>query len=214
MSLSICHLINRRIGPLCVKQEEHINRFNSLNKVMASMPDLYDAGKTATPEVIQSLRRDFQKSWIISSTSVSYAHDNLEAVITHYFGSTVVIPNNVKIIVPDFSNSPTLDKVLSTEEGIIYLQTLFNTIDDAETIKNVLKRLSGKSSESTILWTPNQNNRISNKDRAFGLSYYNRFGMFRVDCINTVYIGRSREVLDNPLGTNTHNASAGNRTQI
>ncbi len=198
MSIDTGPLLNRKVCPVCVNQEGHIYRFNRLNKVMIAMPDLYDAGKNATPEVIQSLRRDFQKSWIISSTRVYYETNNLEAVITHYFGSTIVSPEEVKVIIPDYSDSPTLDQVLSTEEGLRYLRALFKTSDDAETIKRTLKRLSDKGSENTILWTPNQYNRIKHQDRVvLGLSYYNRFCLFRVDCIGVTHIGRSRGVLDN-----------------
>lgn len=197
MSIDTGPLLNHKVRPVCVNQESHIYRFNRLGKVMVAMSDLYNAGKNATPEVIQSLRRDFQKSWVISSTRINYELNNLEAAITHYFGSKIVSPEEVKVVVPDYSNSPTLDQVLSNEEGLKYLQALFNTSDDTEAIKRTLKRLSGKDGENTVLWTPNQYNRIKYQDRVvLGLSFYNRFGLFRVDCINYNHIGRSRAVLD------------------
>lgn len=199
MSLDSIPLLDARGNPLSVRRGDHIRRFNELNKVMASMPDLYEAGKTASPEVLESLRKDFKETWIISSTRIHYEKSSLEAVITHYFNSTVTTPQPINLLVP-FYNGVKLDDVLETEEGLHYLQALFNTNDNAETIKKTLEKLSNKKSKDIKVWTPDQNNRKEYQDRAAGFNYYYycQFLVYGDNCIFSD--GRSRGVLDNPLG--------------
>jgi len=197
MSLDTIPLLDASGNPLSVRQGDHVRRFNELNRIMAGMPDLYEAGKTTSPEVLESLRKDFQDTWIISSTRIHYEKTSLEATITHYFNNTVISPNEIKVLVPDYSGVVSLDKVLKDEQGLKYLQALFNTLDSAETIKTTLENLSNKKSKDIRVWTPEQNLRKEAQDRAAGLGYSS--GLFLVDGSNNISSdGRSRGVLVSP----------------
>ena len=45
MSLDTGPLLDFRGNTLIVRQGDHIKRFNDLGRIMAGMPDLYEAGK-------------------------------------------------------------------------------------------------------------------------------------------------------------------------
>ena len=198
MSLDQEHLLGAENQVLSLRQGDFIRRFNELNMIMVSMPDLYEAGKSADDSLIESLRKDLKESWIISSTRIQYEKDSLEAAIIHYFNSTVIAPNEKKVIIPIY-NGTVLDSILPAEHGLAFLQALFNTDDNAEEIKNTLYRLSGKPSNKTKVWTPDQNSRKNNPERAAGL-YYSDSDL-RVS--GDYYLddsGRSRRVLENPAG--------------
>ncbi len=214
MSLDTGPLLDAKGNPLSVRQGDHIRRFNDLGKIMASMPDLYDTGKSASPEVLESLQKDFHETWVISSSRIHYEKDSLEAVITHYFNSTVVSPREIKVLVP-YYNGVKLDDVLGTEEGLKYLQALFNTNDDAETIKVTLEKLSNKKSKDIRVWTPDQNSRKEYQDRAAGFDGSGRFHVVGGGGGSIDGSGRSRGVLDNPVGGALENrASQGKNEQL
>ena len=177
-------------------QAGFIDYFNGRGEVMASMPDFYEAGKHEDYEFIyKNLRRKFNSGFagIISSTRIQYEKNSLEAFITHYFGSTVVSPNKIRVSVPDYSNSgscrwvfdgeyppiihdnpeyPTLKDVLKTKKGLRYFQALCNTDDDAETIYASLERLTAGGAEHTIhvstLCTSDRRSKYESLDRAAG----------------------------------------------
>lgn len=73
-------------------QEQWISYFNNAGRAMISAPNVYQAGKTASDEVLASLRGDFYGYWLVSSTRISYGND-LSGKITHNHGSRVVIPS-------------------------------------------------------------------------------------------------------------------------
>ena len=173
-----------------LSQSGHIARCNELGIVMASMADFYEAGKSADQELIESLRTDFNESWTISSTKIQYDRNSLEGTITHYFDSTVVEPIEQKLIIPVYYEVG-LDAVLNNEQGLAYLQALFNTSDDSEEIKATLQELNGR----TQVWTPGQDSRRNNPDQAAGLYYYYDRSILDGGCFN---FGSSRGVLESP----------------
>ncbi len=136
-------------------QNYYIKKFNEISKIMASMPDIYEAGKSSNHNLIESLRKDFEESGIISSTRIDYKKSSLEGTITHYFGSSVVKPIEKKLIIPIYEGEY-LDNVLKDRQGLIYLQSLFNTDDGAKKIEDTLNKLSNLHILSTRLWTCNE----------------------------------------------------------
>jgi hypothetical protein len=190
-------------------QEGFARYFNGLGKVMASMPDFYKLGKSNSDLLNKyaslgsscrtNLIYDFSPfgGQMISSTRIHYEQDSLDAVITHYFGSAVVKPNKIKILVPDYSASdnsayPTLKDILKTEKGLKYFQALCNTNDDAKTIYASLERLTMGGSGHTIfvatLGTNKRRDRHETKDIVAtfgGMDYRGRY-FFRADYSHNV----------------------------
>jgi hypothetical protein len=206
MSLDSVALSDSSNKPISQTQDKHIAQFNSLNKIMASLADYYQAGKSNDTNLISSLRDDFNSSWIIGSDKIIYNSDNLEGTIISYYGSTVITPFERKILIPDYSNGELLGNVLNNVQGLAYLQTLFNTIDTAEEIKNTLNNLSGKDITNTKVWTPNQGSRKSTPNRVAFLD--SNGGLFRINGYNLNSSGRSRGVLESPVGTALDNKYA------
>ena len=146
-------------------QEQWIEYFNKLGKPMISAPNIYQAGKSASDETLDSLRKDFDESWIVSSTRIKYSKDDLSGRIIHNYGSSIVKPIEKNIsIIPVYSSTP-LKEVL-TSKGIEYVQVLFNTNDNRNTIIKVIEHLSKRKSDDIRLWTPDQDSRNIYTDRA------------------------------------------------
>ena len=165
MSLDAMAVSDASNKPISQTQDKHIVQFNSLNKIMASLADYYQAAKSGDTNLISSLRADFNSSWIVGSDRIVYEKDSLEATITSYFGSTVIEPFQRKVHIPHY-NGVILDSVLADPLGLTYLQSLFNTSDNVEEMKKALLDLSGKSSSETKVWTPDQSSRKSTPNRA------------------------------------------------
>ncbi len=167
-------------------QNEWIPYFDKLKnprKRMISAPDVYRMGQSGSPDLLQSVREDFEKSWFVSSTRINYASDTLDAKITHNYGSTAVQPTERKVAVPVYQQTA-LSDVLKTKEGISYLQALFDTKDNSNKIAKTLTALSGKSADDTYVWTPDQQSGASYQERAAGFDFgSDRFhvGGLRVD---------------------------------
>ncbi len=198
MSLDKNPLLNENDEALSLTQVDFIRKFNDIGRIMISAPDLYGAGKSEDSEILKSLQKDLKESWIVTSTRIHY-EDGLEGTITHYFGSDVISPHEKRVVIP-YYDGKNLGDVLGDEQGLKYLQTLFNTDDNSDNIKKTLKKLSNKATSKTRIWTPDQGSRKSISDRAVRLCYsadgFLVNGYSLVDNSN----GHSRGVLENPLG--------------
>ena len=176
-------------------QEQWISYFNNVGKPMISAPNVYLAGKTASDELLASLRKDFDESWLVSSTRISY-RDDLSGKITHNHGSTVVKPSqrDVKII-PVYNGIP-LAQALKSDEGVAYLHSLFDTSDEPRDITGTLENLSKRGADRIGLWIPDQGSRNSYSERA--VWFVGNFHRFRVGGVHFGYGGRSRGVSMSP----------------
>ncbi|MBI2129843.1 hypothetical protein HYU07_06425 [Candidatus Woesearchaeota archaeon] len=167
-------------------------------KRMISASDIYQAGKTASDEVLGSLRKDFDESWEVSSTRIRYNPNDLGAKIVHNFGSTVVQPTKINIsVIPVYQDTP-LPRILNEEDGVTYFQSVLNTTDNPKTITEVLEHLSKRRAGDIRDWTPDQSSRNSNPERAVGFDDFGGWflvdGNYRFDGS----FGRSRGVLISP----------------
>lgn len=171
--------------------------FNHLRKLMISAADIYRIGKSAPNEVLERLRNGFDNSWLITRTSINYSgdddlsgiDDDLRGIITQNCGSTVVKLSKIDVtvvkpskidvlVIPVYDNTP-LDKALQTPDGLRYIQFLFDTNDDPETITKTLKKLSGKEAKDIRLSTPDIDSRGKYAERPVGFRYHD--GLFHVD---------------------------------
>ena len=175
-------------------QEQWISYFNNAGKAMISAPNMYQAGKTASDEVLASLKSDFDASWLVTSTRISYSGDDLSGRVIHNYGSIVVKPSqrDVKVI-PVYDSMP-LAQALRSDKGIAYIHFLFDTSDEPKDIAGTLENLSKRGAERIALWTPNHGSRGSYNERAVG--FYVDGGRFHVfGILHLVDFGHSRGVL-------------------
>ena len=156
-----CEIIKK---PMEKTQEEWVKYFNNKNMKMISAPDIYKITKKGNKEIIESLKKDFEKQWEVTSTRIIYNRDNLNAEIIHDADSNIAKPKKYQIKIPvldgDFKQDPETEK---------YLQALFNTKDSIDKILKVLKKF-GKD-RKLRLWTPSQSSRKEKQVRSVGLGF-------------------------------------------
>lgn len=159
--------------PAKKNQENWIEHFNSKWQKMISAPDIYSVVKNENKELIKSLKKDFKKSRVVTSTRIAYNKDNLNAEIIHNADSTIVKAKRYNVKVPIFDR----DEAREDSETESYLQTLFDTKDKISTILKVLKRFDNNI--KIYLWTPSQSSRAGKQVRSvgFGFGGFGRFGI-------------------------------------
>ncbi|PIR40214.1 MAG: hypothetical protein COV33_01000 [Candidatus Zambryskibacteria bacterium CG10_big_fil_rev_8_21_14_0_10_34_34] len=177
-------------------QQEWISFFNEQGKAMISAPDVYRAAKIGSDELVRKLKEDFSQSrpsnkydtriGLVTSTRIVYNAHNQEATITHNTGSSIVEPQEYKVMIPHYFHKREYE-VLRSEGGLAFLRALFDTNDRPGVIEEVLIRLSGKSREmfagypvceGTKIWTPkvdgewlSQSREIVNAGKKVGRNY-------------------------------------------
>ncbi|MDP4012744.1 MAG: hypothetical protein Q8R00_04025 [Candidatus Nanoarchaeia archaeon] len=154
-------------------QDEWIEFFNEERKAMMSGHDVY----RAPDSVLQSFREDFRTNYgLITNTSISYNPNDLKARIIQDFGSTIVTPKETSLVVPVYRDEQ-VEKV-AKGEGLKYLQTLFDTEDDASKLIGRLEEISEKEAKDILIWTPDETGRGEQSKRAVDFGFYH--GRFRV----------------------------------
>lgn len=176
-----------------------ITLFNARNEIMASMSDIYQAGKSNNQALLDSLRKDFRESVIVTSTLVKYVGHRQEATIIHNYESKLIQSVEYKLVIPVYSLTLLTD-VLDTNEGLKYLQALFNTNDNASQIKDTLQKLSDCPINKINAWTAPLSDRPTerfagfsqNCDQFYIEGYYNSmsYGRSRTVRINTAHKSR------------------------
>ena len=147
-----------------------IIHFNARNEIMASMSDIYQAGKSNNQALLDSLRKDFRESVIVTSTLVKYGGHRQEATIIHNYGSKLIQSVRSNIVIPTYI-SALLTDVLNTNEGLRYLQALFNTNDNASQIKGTLQKLSDCPIDKINCWSAPLSDRPTERFAGFSKNY-------------------------------------------
>ena len=157
-------------------QEQAIAHHNQRKERMMSMPDVFKLVQEGNIETIESLRSDFDKHWVVTSTRIIYASQDLSAKIIHNAGSTVVKEKEIRLKeIPDYSSEKLTD-VLNTKEGLAYIRALIDKPKATrEQITTFFTSLSGKRTDKIRFWTPSQSSRANKQVRAVVLY----FGYFR-----------------------------------
>lgn len=150
-------------------QDEWIAYFNERNKRMASISDLYLAGKSNNQKLLDSLRGDFHYRWGVTSTRIEYG-DDFNAKIIHNNGSTLIQPIEHKLIIPEY-HPHLLEEVLNTKEGLSYLQGLFGTNDSVEQIKDTLQKLSDYPPDKIVVQSAPKSDRPTKRASGFMFNY-------------------------------------------
>lgn len=151
-------------------QDQWIDYWNSLDgdKYMASTADLYSCfknlkttlksgsaeEKVTAKALVDSLRKDFNDRWIITSTRIEYTIlSPLEGrIIHHYKSKNPELTKEITLNIPVYRDVKLAD-VTSSEDGLKYLQAYWGTEDDANTITETMEFISGKKKGSIKVWT-------------------------------------------------------------
>lgn len=153
-------------------QDQWIDFFNKQSKGMISAPNLYEVGKSFFGTLLDSLQLDFDESWEVSSTRIIYSKDDLSGKIIHNYGGQVIKSTQVDLeMIPVYNGTPLADVLYSedySEDGVKYLQTLFATKNNPETIIHTIEHLSGRKAAEITIWTPDQGSRKSYSEVAVG----------------------------------------------
>jgi len=158
-------------------QEEWVNFFNKDKKRMVSMPDLFQLVKEDNTETIESLRKDFKDSWLVTSTRIIYDKDNLSAKIIHNANSTVTKPTEITLKEIPVCRPTYLKDLIDTEAGLSYIRALINNKATKEQITDFFVKLSGKKEKNIRFWTPSQSSRKDKQVRSVVL-YFVGFDRF------------------------------------
>ncbi len=194
-------------------QDQWITYWNAVTdgRVMASMSDYYahfkqlreqsergNAKQKAEAQTrLNSFQTDFNQSWIVSSTRLSYYHTSFNGTITQHYGChrrNLIAQQNLAI--PVYQGT-SITEVVKSGDGLTYLQQLLGTADPSETIVNTLEYVSGKARNEIKVWTADTSNRGSDSERAAG--FICSSSEFHVDGDNYILdLGRSRGVKVSP----------------
>lgn len=199
-------------------QYEWIDYWNGINdgRVMASMGDLYlvfkqlkekyekssVADKYKVKQVLNGLRDDLdwpgKNNSLMANTRILYIDKNNATILNPQYNYNTQtfqeFTKNKTIEVPFFRIAP-ISQVINDPKGLAYLQTLFDTSDDGETIIQTLEFISGKNKYDIAISTEERDNRHSSFGSLVGVNYYGRFlvvGEYDIDVK-----GRSRGILIN-----------------
>ncbi len=110
--------------------------------------------KVSAEQSLASLRKDFQESYLLTSTRISYQPNSLEARLIHGYGASNHQLTSEKVLqVPEYWKTP-IASVYALNENLIYLQALLNTDESGQTIVERLSVISDYQPYEIILWTP------------------------------------------------------------
>ena len=167
-------------------QEQAIEFHNSRKERMLSMPDIFQLVKDNNTETIESLRKDFEDRWLVTSTRIIYDSNNLSATIIHNAGSTVIKPTEISLNEIPVCQPTYLKELIGTEAGLSYIRALINNSKAAkEQITEFMVNISGKKEKNIRFWTPSQSSRADKQVRSVGLSF-DGFDRFIVDGDNWI----------------------------
>jgi len=178
-------------------QKDWIEHFNQKGQKMISAPDIYQTAKKEDKTLMESLKQDFKDSWVVTSTRIIYNKEDLNAEIIHDFDSKIVKEKRFNVKINEYR-----EIIKEDSETEAYLQALFDTKDDINTIIKVIKRFDNQ--KNIYLLTPSQSSRADRPIRSVRLYFY--FDGFYVDggsWIGNYGGGLSRGVLVSSAKQNT-----------
>ena len=162
-------------------QEQAIAHHNERKERMLSMPDVFQLVKENKTEAIESLRKDFDTRWLVTSTRIIYNPDNLSAKIIHNAESTITKPTEIEVKEIPYGYPIYLKDLLEKESRLDYIRALINNKKATkEEIINFLVKLSGKKEKKIRFWTPSQSSRKDKEIRSVEL-FFDGFDRFFVD---------------------------------
>src|SRR3989338_2454141 len=109
-------------------QNEWIAHFNRKNELMVSAPHVYRAAKTGSPELLDSLRKDFKDSWMVLGTRLGYSTQDLSGKVTHFYGSTQAQPITLSVGIIPVYQGENLQSVVEGN-GLKYMQAFWHAAD-------------------------------------------------------------------------------------
>ncbi|KKL08343.1 hypothetical protein LCGC14_2576830, partial [marine sediment metagenome] len=120
---------------------------------------------------IESLRKDFDDYWLVTSTRIVYNKDNLSAKIIHNADSKIVKQTEINVKEVPVCRPTYIKELLETDAGLNYIRALIdNKKATKEDIINFFVTLSGKKEKNIRFWTPYQSSRKSKQVRSVDLA--------------------------------------------
>ncbi len=161
-------------------QEQAIAYHNERKERMLSIPDVFQLVKENNTETIESLRKNFDPRWLVTSTRIIYSKDNLSGKIIHNADSTVTKPTEISLKEIPVCRPTYIKELIETEAGIEYIRALINNKNATkEEIINFFVALSGKKEKNIRFWTPTESSRRDKQVRSVVL-FFGGFGRFFV----------------------------------
>ena len=126
--------------------------------------------KAKAERIIKSLRKDFSGlKWVALSTRLQYNINEqapLEGrIIQHYRSNNLALLKESVLEIPVYRGTD-IESVLSQDNGLYYVQTYFDTNDNAEAIIQNIEFISDKKKGNIKVWTADSDSRKSSPDRA------------------------------------------------
>ena len=160
-------------------QEQAIAYHNERKERMLSLPDIFQLVKENNTEGIESLRKDFDKRWLVTSTRIIYNKENLSAKIIHNADSMATKPTEIEVKEVPYCYPTYIKELLETETGLEYIRALINKKKATkEEIINFFVVLSGKKEKDIRFWTPSQSSRKDKQIRSVGLCFVDFDGFY------------------------------------
>ena len=179
-------------------QEQSIAYHNERKERMISMPDVFQIVKENNTGAIESLRKDFDDYWLVTSTRIAYNPDNISAKIIHNADSKIVKQTEINVKEIPVCRPTYIKELLETDAGLNYIRALIdNKKATKEKIINFFVELSGKKENNIRFWTPDQDSRESKQVRSVDL-YFSDLDWFGVYVVwFGDFLGFSRGVIVN-----------------
>ena len=77
-----------------------------------------------------------EKNWLIAGTRIVYDQNGSEeGEIIHHYGCSQRLISKKRLAIPVYRDQP-IPAVVRERQGLVYLQTLFDTVDDADNVVN------------------------------------------------------------------------------
>tara|TARA_B100000315_G_C14498797_1_gene551321 strand:+ start:244 stop:1122 length:879 start_codon:yes stop_codon:yes gene_type:complete len=179
-------------------QDQWIETGNEQGKIVMCASHFYQVGKSGDEGLIQSIQK--YRNYFVLGDRFIYNPDDLKGKMISPYGSTVITPVEKKLIIPVYFGV-VLDEVLGAEQGLKFQQAFWDTQDGPEKMKNNLKRISGKDSNQSYVWTPNQENRKNYPERAARVVVSSgRLGLFCNGLLDDDGLARWVVLEENPVG--------------
>jgi len=139
---------------LYLSQDDFIEHFNKKGKRMISCADTLNIDVQKEKDLIDSLREDFEKGFLVTSTQIDYKNNT----ITHAAKSTVVKPTTIKLnAIP--TESDYLPKFLQQDNALDFLRALCSNMHlSKEKVIKKLEDISGMKKEKICIYVESDYN--------------------------------------------------------
>jgi hypothetical protein len=157
---------------------EWMQFFKSIGVDMISAPNVHTVWQQDSEDYLTMLRKDFKDRWLNTSSQLEFSTTDMSLTIVHNAGSRK--EKRLRLDKVPCYNDVKIEKVLSTDEGLRFINAVFDTKYDPEEMIQFLEGLSERKSSKIVVWTPSQDYRKDHPIRSVDFIYNGfsvRFGL-------------------------------------